>query len=103
VKRLPTLTIKLPLFKPTKAKESMYRCMQEGFSKACNQVLEIKKENSKVKVTEIDQALKPIGLPSTLVQEARKLALSRYQDWKANKETKGFPSFRKHISILFNN
>jgi putative transposase len=51
----------------------------------------------------IDQHLSSIELPSTLIQEARKLAWSCYQDWNKNRNTKGFPSFRKNIDIIFNN
>ncbi|MUK89179.1 hypothetical protein GMD78_12425 [Ornithinibacillus sp. L9] len=42
-------------------------------------------------------------MPTTLIQEARKLAISRYQDWNKNKKIKGFPKFRKRIAIPFNN
>ncbi|WP_047155400.1 RNA-guided endonuclease InsQ/TnpB family protein [Aneurinibacillus tyrosinisolvens] len=100
---MPTLSIKLPLFEPTKTKEEMYETMRSRFSLACNKVLELKKDNPKLKKSEIDRLLSEIELPSTLHQEARKLALSRYQDWKKNKKTKGFPSFKEKISILFNN
>ncbi len=77
--------------------------MRSNFSQACNQVLTYKKENPKLKASDIDPLIGSISLPSTLQQEARKLALSRYQDWKKNQKTKGFPSFREKIAILFNN
>jgi IS605 OrfB family transposase len=100
---MPTITIKLPLFQPTKAKESMYESMQQNFSEACNMAIQYKKEDPKLTKAELDKKLASVELPSTLIQEARKLALSRYQDWKKNQKTKGFPSFRRRISILFNN
>ena len=80
---MPTITIKLPLFKPTKSKSSMYEAMQQNFSKACNQAIQLKKENPSLKASEVDRQL-CFELPSTLRQEARKLALSRDQDWKKN-------------------
>ncbi|WP_161798238.1 RNA-guided endonuclease InsQ/TnpB family protein [Aneurinibacillus tyrosinisolvens] len=91
------------MFEPTKTKLEMYETMRSHFSDACNKTLELKKSNLKMKATEIDHALDGIELPSTLRQEARKLALSRYQDWKKNQKTKGFPSFKNKIAILFNN
>ncbi|WP_445505427.1 RNA-guided endonuclease InsQ/TnpB family protein [Niallia sp. 03091] len=100
---MPTITIKLPLFQPTNVKEKMYETMQQNFSEACNIAIQYKKEHPAVTKSELDKRLAPIELPSTLIQEARKLALSRYEDWKQNEKTKGFPSFRGRISILFNN
>jgi putative transposase len=100
---MPTLTIKLPLFEPTHAKQAMYETMRPRFSLTCNQMLGLKKENPKWTKTQMDHALSSIELPSTLRQEARKLVLSRYQDWKKNQKTKGFPQFREKIAILFNN
>jgi len=99
-----TIMIKLPLFKPTKTKEDMYLSMQEEFSTLANHVLELKKTNPKQTKTNIDHQLKQCSqLPTTLQQEARKLALSRYQDWKKNQKTKSFPSFKKKQTVLFNN
>lgn len=100
---MTTIAIKLPLFEPTKMKQDMYKEMRSNFSQACNQAITYKKENSQLKASDIDQLIGTIALPSTLHQEARKLALSRYQDWKKNEKTKGFPSFRENIAILFNN
>lgn len=77
--------------------------MQNRFSLACNEAVQTKRDHPKLKASEIDASLKHIHLPSTLIQEARKLAVSRYQDWKKQKTKKGFPSFRKNIAILFNN
>lgn len=98
-----TITIKLLLFQPTQTKIVMYQTMRSGFSKACNEVLAYIKENSKLKASELDQKINSIPLPSTLRQEARKLAVSRFQDWEKNQKTKGFPCFREKIAILFNN
>lgn len=98
-----TITIKLPLFEPTIIKQDMYKEMRSNFSKACNQTLIYKKENPKLKASDIDQLIGSVPLPSTLQQEARKLALSRYQDWKKNQRSKGFPVFREKMAILFNN
>ncbi|WP_423407889.1 RNA-guided endonuclease InsQ/TnpB family protein [Heyndrickxia sp. MSNUG] len=100
---MPTLTIKIPLFEPTNVKKEMYETMRSNFSDACNQAIQLKKDDSKMKASEIDKQLGHFLLPSTLVQEARKLAVSRYQDWNKNKKTKGFPRFKKKISIPFNN
>lgn len=100
---MSTITIKLPLFQPTQTKMEMYREMRTHFSKACNDVLTYKIENPKLKASDLDKKIGSIPLPSTLHQEARKLAVSRFKDWKKNKKTKGFPSFREKISLLFNN
>ncbi|WP_199614162.1 RNA-guided endonuclease InsQ/TnpB family protein [Paenibacillus alkalitolerans] len=98
-----TITIKLPLYEPTNIKIEMYKKMRSNFSRACNQVLAYKKEHPTVKASELDRHIHSIPLPSTLHQEARKLAVSRFNDWKKNAKTKGFPLFREKISILFNN
>lgn len=100
---MPTLSIKIPLFEPTNTKCDMYKNMQNLFSIACNEAVQNKKDHPKLNASEIDTSLKHINLPSTLKQEARKLALSRYADWNKHKKIKGFPVFRKNISILFNN
>lgn len=100
---MPALTIKLPLYKPTKKKSEMYQQIRAYFSEACNLAVQVKKEEPRFKPSEVDKKLSHIGLPSTLIQEARKLAISRYQDWKKTNKVKGFPSFRKPIAILFNN
>lgn len=99
-----TFTIKLPLFQPTKVKQEMYQTMRNEFSYLCNETLRLKHEENVKKLTEIDSLLKEQStLPTTLQQEARKLAISRYQDWKKNQKTKGFPSFKPKQTILFNN
>jgi putative transposase len=100
---MPTISIRIPLFEPTKAKREMYEEMQRNFSNASNLAIQIKNENSKLKASEIDKKLSHFRLPTTLIQEARKLAASRFQDWNKNKKTKGFPKFRNKISIPFNN
>lgn len=100
---MPTLSIKIPLFEPTKAKHKMYEIMREHFSDACNFAIQLKKLQTNLKASEIDKKLSHFHLPTTLMQEARKLAISRFRDWKKNQKTKGFPSFRKKISISFNN
>jgi putative transposase len=100
---MATISIKIPLFEPTKTKLEMYKKMQMDFSNACNLAIQTKKENSKLKASEIDKVLGHLKLPTTLIQEARKLAVSRFQDWDKNKKTKGFPKFRNKISIPFNN
>ncbi|MEJ1517687.1 transposase [Bacillus cereus] len=100
---MPTITVKIPLYEPTKAKQEMYETMQRNFSIACNDTLDLKRNHPNLKASEIDNKLSHIQLPSTLIQESRKLGISRFQDWKKNQKTKGFPSFRKRISILFNN
>ncbi|WP_141430687.1 hypothetical protein, partial [Bacillus sp. 03113] len=74
---MPTITIKFPLFEPTKTKSTMYETMQIDFSDSCNEVLKLKKENTKLTKSCIDKQLAHFQLPSTLIQEARKLALSR--------------------------
>ncbi|MFD0715574.1 RNA-guided endonuclease InsQ/TnpB family protein [Paenibacillus sp. GCM10027626] len=98
-----TITIKLPLYRPTLVKQDMYRTMRSHFSQASNQALQYLQEVPVRKATELDRLLRSIPLPSTLLQEARKLAVSRYQDWRKHANTKGFPSFRANISILFDN
>ena len=99
-----TMTIKLPLFKPTKAKQEMYKVMRSEFSRLLNRTLEIKRTNPKITATDIDKCLKQDSiLPTTTQQEARKLALSRYDDWKKNQKTKSFPRFKEKQTILFNN
>lgn len=76
-----TITIKLPLFKPTKVKQDIYKTMRSEFSRLLNRTLEIKRTNPKIKATDIDKCLKRESiLPTTIQQEARKLALSRYDD-----------------------
>ncbi|MGP7819828.1 hypothetical protein ACTXGU_22420, partial [Niallia sp. 01092] len=64
----------------------MYETMQQNFSEACNIAIQYKKEHPTVTKSELDKRLAPIELPSTLIQEARKLALSRYEDWKKNEK-----------------
>ncbi|MFD0715333.1 hypothetical protein [Paenibacillus sp. GCM10027626] len=100
---LTTITIKLPLYRPTLVKQDMYKTMRSHFSQASNQALLYLQEVPVRKATELDRLLRSIPLPSTLLQEARKLAVSRYQDWRKHANTKGFPSFRANISILFDN
>ncbi|MUK87857.1 hypothetical protein GMD78_05520 [Ornithinibacillus sp. L9] len=100
---MPTLSIKMPLFEPTNIKQEMYETMQHRFSESSNLAINIKKETPKLKASEIDAKISHTGLPTTLIQEARKLAVSRYQDWNKNKKIKGFPRFRKRIAIPFNN
>lgn len=100
---MPTISIKIPLFEPTNAKCEMYEIMLENFSSACNLAMQEKKADPKQKASEIDKKLSLFHLPTTLIQEARKLAVSRFQDWKKHKKTKGFPTFRNKISIPFNN
>lgn len=100
---MPVLTIKIPLFEPTNTKLDMYNTMQQRFSEACNQGLQLKRDEPKRKASEIDRLLGHIVLPSTLVQEARKLAVSRFQDWRKHVKNKGFPSFKRKLSIPFNN
>jgi putative transposase len=100
---MSTLTIKIPLFEPTTLKSEMYENMRNHFSEACNLAIETKKNNPNFKASDIDKAIGHVELPSTLIQEARKIAVSRYQDWEKNQKTKGFPKFRNNISILFNN
>ncbi|RNF39098.1 RNA-guided endonuclease InsQ/TnpB family protein [Planococcus salinus] len=100
---MPILSIKLPLFEPTHAKIHLYEDMRASFSEACNVAIRVKRENPESKASEIDRTLAPIQLPSTLRQEARKLACSRYADWKKHTKTKGFPQFRQKIAIPFNN
>lgn len=100
---MPTITVKIPLYKLTKAKQKMYETIQQNFSVACNETLDLKQNHPNLKASEINHILSPIQLPTTLIQEARKLGMSCFQDWKKNQKTKGFPSFRKRISLLFNN
>ncbi|MEK4127869.1 transposase [Anoxybacillus sp. FSL W8-0382] len=99
-----TMTIKLPLFEPTKLKQEMYQTMRNEFSRLLNRAVDIKRTNPKIAVTDIDKLLKQDSiLPTTTQQEARKLALSRYDDWKKNQKTKSFPRFKEKQTILFNN
>lgn len=100
---MPTISIKIPLFEPTKTKSEMYEFMRSEFSNACNVAVQTKREEPKLKASELDKRIGHFELPTTLKQEARKLAFSRYSDWKKNKKTKGFPSFRKKIAVPFNN
>ncbi|XEC95993.1 RNA-guided endonuclease InsQ/TnpB family protein [Paenibacillus tarimensis] len=99
---MPTITIKMPLFEPSNAKQQMYGNMQQLFSSAANNVLFLKRHYL-LSISQIEQHLSHYGLPSTLVQEARKLAISRFADWRKHQKTKGFPLFKNRISILFNN
>jgi putative transposase len=94
---MPTLTIKIPLFEPTKIKHEMYRNMSSIFSEACNLAIQIKRDHASFKASDIDKMIGHFHLPTTLIQEARKLAVSRFDDWKKHQKTKGFPSFRKNI------
>ncbi|WP_240378205.1 hypothetical protein [Bacillus piscicola] len=100
---MPTISIKMPLYKPTNIKTEMYEQMQCSFSEAANLAIQTKQAEPKLKASELDKKLSHIALPTTTIQEARKLAVSHYQDWKKNHKTKGFPSFRKKIAIPFNN
>ncbi|WP_445612510.1 hypothetical protein [Geobacillus sp. YF-1] len=99
-----TMTVKLPLFRPTHAKQAMYRTMRSEFARLLNRVLDIKRQQPALNAKDIDHLLKKESiLPSTTRQEARKLALSRYEEWEMNKTTKSFPRFKEKQTILFNN
>ncbi|NNV06953.1 RNA-guided endonuclease TnpB family protein [Geobacillus sp. C56-T2] len=99
-----TMTVKLPLFRPTHAKQEMYRTMRSEFARLLNRVLDIKRQQPALNAKDIDHLLKKESiLPSTTRQEARKLALSRYEEWEMNKTTKSFPRFKEKQTILFNN
>ncbi|GAB6448018.1 hypothetical protein bcgnr5369_68700 [Bacillus cereus] len=39
---VPTITVKIPLYAPTKTKQEMYEAMQQNFSIACNETLDLK-------------------------------------------------------------
>lgn len=81
----------------------MYEKMRTVFSESSNAAIQLKRKEPKLKASEIDYQLSHVDLPKTLIQEARKLAVSCYQDWNETKKTKGFPSFKKKIAIPFNN
>lgn len=104
---MPTITIKIPLNEPTQIKKIMYENMQKEFSTLCNKVVELNDADPKFTKTNIDHALKTLAsLPTTLQQEARKLALSRHIDYNKSlktKKPKGKPSFRCRVAISFNN